>query len=519
MLLVSLAILLVAAGTMHLVRADIVSAGASESMLQSRMNMRSAVRAYGLELIKEREEMFRGSAPQVPEEIELFEIGERVAVARLLPLGPSGERVVSEAGKIDINRATSDSLVSTGIMDVTTAERIVSERESRVNGQFRSVHDLLDFREAQPINEVVMYGPLEDIQILSLVDSDLESRGERVAALMSQELGGEIRGALDIFTAHSFEPNVRKDGQPRAALSSPIQGNAIPFEYPAAEACVERVTGAGLLFEEPPRMADVLRVVIEDFPDESESFSAADARGEAFDSLTNTSQDWRNGLVDINSAPFEVLVAIPGMTTQIAEAILETRDSVKDEYGFDRLWPVRAGIVTTETWATIVDGITTRSFLWRVRIVAGIIAPDADNESIESPLVWEVLFDCSASPARVVEVRDVTMLELIARMLDVEGDQALAVPDIRVNDEDSNVSGGIEFEDPLFQNDPLFNEEPMFNDGPLFDDEPLFGEDPLFGDQPLFGAPRSMPSPSNSSESENSNSGPSGRWSPAASQR
>ena len=130
MLLVSLAILLVAAGTMHLVRADIVSAGASESMLQSRMNMRSAVRAYGLELIKEREEMFRGSAPQVPEEIELFEIGERVAVARLLPLGPSGERVVSEAGKIDINRATSDSLVSTGIMDVTTAERIVSERKS-----------------------------------------------------------------------------------------------------------------------------------------------------------------------------------------------------------------------------------------------------------------------------------------------------------------------------------------------------------------------------------------------------
>ena len=96
MLLVSLAILLVAAGTIHLVRADVVSAGSSESILQSRMNMRSAVRAYGLELISQRGEMFLGRAPDVPEDIELFEVNGQLAVARLIPLGPGGQRVVAE---------------------------------------------------------------------------------------------------------------------------------------------------------------------------------------------------------------------------------------------------------------------------------------------------------------------------------------------------------------------------------------------------------------------------------------
>ena len=96
MLLVSLAILLVAAGIIHLVRADVVSAGSSESILQSRMNMRSAVRAYGLELIRQRDNMLLGRTPDIPEDIELFEVNGRLAVAWLIPLGP-GEQGVRDA--------------------------------------------------------------------------------------------------------------------------------------------------------------------------------------------------------------------------------------------------------------------------------------------------------------------------------------------------------------------------------------------------------------------------------------
>ena len=517
MLLVSLAILLVAAGTIHLVRADVVSAGSSESILQSRMNMRSAVRAYGLELISQRGEMFLGRAPDVPEDIELFEVNGQLAVARLIPLGPGGQRVVAEAGKLDLNQATQEMLTSTGVIDAAMAEAIITARNSLPNGKFRSVHDLLAIEGNGGIDETVMYGQLDDMQILSRVDSNDENREERVTSLLSDELGGEIRGLLDVCTVHSFEPDVRKDGRLRMSPNGGLDSVNIPFEYERAQACVNRLVEIEV--DAPPRMADVLSAVLDDFSKDSESFSSADAQAEAFDSVSNTSQVWRNGLIDINSAPQEVLVSIPGITPQIAEALIETRDSIREEFGFDRMWPIREGVVDPDVWATIIDGITTRSFLWRMRIVAGTMATESEDDVIESPLVWEVLFDCSVSPARVVEVRDITMLELVARMIntnELDADRPLTT---NTEIDASAANGGIEFGDPLFQDTPLFDDEPLFNDGPLFEDPPLFEAEPLFQNEPLFESSESPRGRPNSEEIEDSKSGPSGRWSPAASQR
>ena len=77
----------------------------------------------------------------------------------------------------------------------------------------------------------------------------------------------------------------------------------------------------------------------------------------------------------------------------------------------------------------------------------------------------------------------------------------------------------IEFGDSLFQDTPLFDDEALFNEGPLFEAPPLFESDPLFQNEPLFESSESPRGRPNSEDIEDSKSGPSGRWSPAASQR
>ena len=93
-LLVGLGVLLIVVGTLHFVRAGVASMGGIDTAIQTRLAARSAVRVLAAELYSEREAMLAGSPPSPPDRYELFELpgGEegRIAVARLLPLGPGG---------------------------------------------------------------------------------------------------------------------------------------------------------------------------------------------------------------------------------------------------------------------------------------------------------------------------------------------------------------------------------------------------------------------------------------------
>ncbi len=560
-LLVGMGIMLLALGVIHLVRSEVAGLGAAEDLEQSRLLGRSAIRAFAVELDREREFMLRGEAPRLPENIELFELddgsGSGVAVARLLPTGPGGTRVLAEAGRLDLNLVDAEALADTGFMTIEEARTVVAARSARPGGRFDSVFDLLSLVGDVSFSPARLHGPLDEISILSLVDAEEETTGERVLTRLDADLGAEVRGLADLLTVHAFEPDVCRDGLPRlvdgAASSDDVQSLAL--EDRDTVALLEKFLGAGASgsgeatagsgerrsarnrrrresSEADPEPAIANSVGSELLPRlRSAQSSDRGDLGLAYDSVTDVEGGWRNGLLDINTASTEALLGIEGIGPELAAAIVARRESLAADRRFDRLWPVAEGLVDLTEWDAIAPRITTRSLLWRMTIAVGFVQDDAVDESLEHPTVWEVVFDCGSQPPRVVELRDVTMLELVARIVAAESDD----PEFESTEIALDGSAGVDSGEGLFEEDPLFESSSLFDASPgLFDGQPsLFEGDSLFGaesepaggsdlfdsERPLFGPENAGgsddPEETGGSGGASKDRGPGGRWRPA----
>ncbi|MFM1833425.1 MAG: hypothetical protein RLZZ461_1741 [Planctomycetota bacterium] len=553
-LVVGLGLLLIAVGTLHLVRAEVSAIAAGEARVQSRFAARAAARALMTELAGQREAVLAGLPLDAPEALELFDLeggdGGRLAIARLLPVGTSGSRLVPEAGRLDLNVVDAEALIATGLFDRREAEAAIAARDARPSGRFASVLDLLALEGDAAIGPDRVLGSLEDLRILSRVDAMEEDLGERVAARLDADLGPSEEGLIDVLTVHAFEPDVRRDGSPRATANDASPD--LTSLDDATGRLVLAALGAATSGENPDRASrgggrrrSGSRATAESnespAPPESTAETTPDALGPriaalaagipdadvglAYDAITRFDGGWRNGLLDINTAPASALRGINGIDPELAASIVARRDVIDDARRFDRFWPVAEGLVELSIWGGIVDRITTRSTVWRAVIAVGVVPADDVDAPLESPIVWEMVVDLGESRPRLVEVRDVTMLELVARIEAARlGDGSAIERGI------GEFDGGIEdaSSEGLFDESPLFDDEPLFEDAPLFEDDPLFGDSPLFDDAPLFdaGSPfddppadRTGSSPRPAGAAGPRDRGPGGRWRPATSSR
>ena len=544
-LLVGLGVLLIVVGTLHFVRAGVASMGGIDDAIQTRLAARSAVRVLASELHAERDSMLRGLSPDPPESYELFELpggeGGRIAVARLLPLGPSGARVVSEAAKIDLNLATANELAATGLLSASEAATIVAARDARPGGRFEHLTDLLALEGDGAPGPARVLGPLDQIAILSRVDGDENDLGERISLRLDDDLGSVdgSRPLSEVLTVHSFEPDLQVDGSERLLLPDSGEGS---LDLDGLDAETRQYVQAWLA---TPEDGDAEEVV-EDGVLESVSATGRDSgtttdegefvrrvwtiadrnggdAGLAIDAFTSVAGGWRNGLLDINLASSEALQGLEGMDEAMATAIVARRDSVAEDRRFDRFWPISEGVVESDAWLEVVPQTTTRSLVWRATLAVGVVPADDPDGPLESPIAWEIVVDCGGDRPRLVEIRDVTMLELVARMLVDDGDRAFEGNDL----EDLP----LDEEEGMFAGDPLFPDEPLFDDTPLFSDEPLFNDVPLFTDTPLFPGSSTFTTPQpdgfggfddreeGSGSSRPRDRGPGGRWRPATGSR
>lgn len=122
----------------------------------------------------------------------------------------------------------------------------------------------------------------------------------------------------------------------------------------------------------------------------------------------------RRGLIDLNSAPSEVLATIPGMDTETASAIVDRRDTLTDDDRSGLSWPVREGVVPLARYADVVDRFTVRSMQLGVRFrvereVPDILAGETGTAPIRGgSMVFEGIVDASGERARLVYLRDMT---------------------------------------------------------------------------------------------------------------
>ena len=98
-----------------------------------------------------------------------------------------------------------------------------------------------------------------------------------------------------------------------------------------------------------------------------------------FDRITASDEKVRPGLININTAPAELLAAVPGFDRRIADEVVRYRDSRGPLTDVGQLLNISA--VSVEVFAKAADLLTTRSRVFRI-VSAGKVALTSSSESV-----------------------------------------------------------------------------------------------------------------------------------------
>jgi hypothetical protein len=123
------------------------------------------------------------------------------------------------------------------------------------------------------------------------------------------------------------------------------------------------------------------------------------------DKTTNSQGGEAIPRININTAPYEVLLAIPGMTETDANAILSARGNrdYTDLATLTGAWAVMEGAIKPATYAAMEKYITGRSSVFRVQSV-GYFSQGGPVARVEA------VIDASLSQPRILYFRDLTDL-------------------------------------------------------------------------------------------------------------
>jgi hypothetical protein len=124
------------------------------------------------------------------------------------------------------------------------------------------------------------------------------------------------------------------------------------------------------------------------------------------DQLTTVSQPVLRGRVHINQAPLPVLLAVPNMTEEAAQRIVELRGSDPSAVAAAHqvpTWPLSEGIVTLQEMKKLLPFLTTRGDVYRAQVVGFFDAAGPFTRV-------EVVVDATGPVARVLSWREVNHL-------------------------------------------------------------------------------------------------------------
>ncbi len=260
---------------------------------------------------------------------------------------------------------------------------------------------------------------------------------------MAASSTGSDRGWSAYLTIYSAESNTNAMGEPRiylngddlqllhddlsAALSEDVANFIVAYRlYGAADenANGEETSAGSLdldLTQEPKtQITQVLqligaKVLIENrgeeaslvespFPDDPGSM--ATYFPQLMDNCTVNESQSIPGRLNINQAPPELLIGIPGITEEIVDAILNARTATNEDGDENRnfeTWLLVEGLVTMEEMKTLTPFISAGGDTFRAQIVGYFQGGGPSARA-------EVIFDATVTPPRVLFWRDISHL-------------------------------------------------------------------------------------------------------------
>ncbi len=121
------------------------------------------------------------------------------------------------------------------------------------------------------------------------------------------------------------------------------------------------------------------------------------------DRLTVATTPIQQGLINVNTAPFQVLKAIPGLTDEEAQAIASRRSQIGGEGKTTTAWVVTSGALDPAKFAVTCNSMTARA----VQFTADVIG-FADHVGTVQRI--QVVIEMQGQLAQIRYYRDVTGL-------------------------------------------------------------------------------------------------------------
>lgn len=239
---------------------------------------------------------------------------------------------------------------------------------------------------------------------------DLPGLYEKLCARLPKELADFIM-AYKMFSVQSGSSRssgttaTTVDGGP-AELAAAVEATlgTLPTNRRRITNFLDLVTARVTLPAVPGAPANTPRIVVTSPLADPERFAAL--FGELLDKTTTTTNVELPPRININTASREVLLAIPGMTEEEADAIVLQRDALTptDPGTVTGAWAVTSGAVSQETYRRIAKYVTGRTMVYRVQSVGyfGQGGPVARVEAV---------IDTNQGAPRILYFRDLTDLD------------------------------------------------------------------------------------------------------------
>ena len=360
---VLLAVVAMSAGLISMlgsVRGQTDAIRASVARSEQRLAHRSAAVAIMAELYQQRERVLSGQSPELAESQEVLRYENDEAWQWSLQSANEDSQPNPIAGRIDINHVDDQVLLS-----------------------------LLDSHEADS-EHVAMHLPL------------------RTPGMIRHVLGRETEAQLaELFTVTACDTQVRSNvgsfaanaGQSRVEIGS---GEEPPSNLSQTAAAMFRRISTGELL--PSSRREILMQLEVRGIDQSEW----DIMLDTFD-IHDGEPSY--GLISLSHADARVLAALPGVDEELAERLVDHRESLAAADLSGVTWPVREGLVSIEEYAEIIDMLCARSLQYEVEFSVSRVADDTESVIEERPVGrFQMVVDISGSRPRLAYLRDVSYL-------------------------------------------------------------------------------------------------------------
>jgi len=335
--------------------------------------------------------------------------------------------VTDEAAKLNLNTASEDMLEALERLTPELRDCLLDYRDAdadaRAGGAEQSYYDTLPFPYVIPngsfatVEELLMvkgftgdlvYG--EDANFNGRLDPNED---DGLDHLPRDNRDGQLDpGLRDLLTVYTVAPNVDRDGRPRTTINTANLPDDLAISDQTRQ-LIEVYVAEGNTFKHPAEVAG-LRFQVKkrhkayrDLPQGAwleERVVAGDLET-LLDRTTADTKRTSKGLVNVNTAPAEVLAALPGLDADRARQITDVRSGLSTDTRSTIAWLYTQGVLDADGFKEVAPYLTARGYQFTVRCV-GFGVPSGRYR------VLEAVVDLAGKGARLAYVRDTTRLGL-----------------------------------------------------------------------------------------------------------